>query len=551
MPFGILEDKKMELVPGTAIMGDKDSNETPPEYAHIPLDQLKHGRGRFSHIILVPQPSDDPNDPLNWPQWQKELILLIIGLSAGVVGAFGPMLSPGFVEVAAQLNITVEVLAQATAWLILTLGLCVFLLNPIAKIYGKRPVYLLASVIMLVTSCWGAASKDYSSFLASRVVSAIGMAPYEILVLATIKDIYFVHERGTRIAVWNLFLMCGIAGGALISGYIIENLGFRWTFWVCAILFGVFLFGIIFFVPETTYKRPPSLVAQLTANEKTSDYVEDGEKNTTVQLETTTPIPQGEPVPRARMPYIQTLRVFTGRYSEASPLKIFARPFVLFFYPSVLWSFLLYGTTLTWIVVFSVVNGVIFVEAPYNFSVSQTGLISLSPFILTLIGEVISGPMNDWICVYLTNKNRGIYEPEFRLPLVILTVILGSVGFFGFGATVHFQTHWTGPVLCFGLANMAMAFASTSAFGYVIDCYPNLSEEIFVSVNARNLLTFGFTYFVNTWLEKNGVLIVFSALGAMFLFVCFLTVPMWIFGKRIRSWIGRNQWLQNFMTDDD
>jgi MFS family permease len=260
------------------------------------------------------------------------------------------MLSPGFVEVAAELNITVETLSQATAWLILTLGLCVFLLNPVAKIYGKRPVYLLASVIMLVTSCWGAASKDYSSFLASRVVSAIGMAPYEILVLATIKDIYYVHERGTRIAVWNLFLMCGIAGGALISGYIIENLGFRWTFWICAILFGVFLFGIVLFVPETTYRRPPGLVAQLTAHEKTTDYLEeyDNEKGRPVQLETTQH-PDTESASRPRMSYIQSLRVFTGKYSDASPLKIFARPFILFFYPSVLWGFLLYGTTLTWI----------------------------------------------------------------------------------------------------------------------------------------------------------------------------------------------------------
>lgn len=26
---------------------------------------LKHGKGRFKHIILVPQPSDHPDDPLN------------------------------------------------------------------------------------------------------------------------------------------------------------------------------------------------------------------------------------------------------------------------------------------------------------------------------------------------------------------------------------------------------------------------------------------------------------------------------------------------------
>lgn len=159
--------------------------------------------------------------------------------------------------------------------------------------------------------------------------------------------------------------------------------------------------------------------------------------------------------------------------------------------------------------------------------------------------------MNDWVCICLTNLNSGIYEPEFRLPLVIIVAILGSAGFFGFGATVHFETHWSGPVLTYGLANMSMAFLSTSVFGYVIDCYPHLSEEIFVSVNARNLLTFGFTYFVNNWLDKDGVLVVFSALGAMFLFVCLLTIPMWIFGKKVRSWIGRNRWLQNYMTDEE
>jgi hypothetical protein len=42
-----------------------DQDELPPEYAGIPQDQLKHGTGRYKDVILVPQPSDDPNDPLN------------------------------------------------------------------------------------------------------------------------------------------------------------------------------------------------------------------------------------------------------------------------------------------------------------------------------------------------------------------------------------------------------------------------------------------------------------------------------------------------------
>lgn len=46
-----------------AFMSDQD--DLPAEYFAIPREQLKHGKGRFSNVILVPQPSHDPNDPLN------------------------------------------------------------------------------------------------------------------------------------------------------------------------------------------------------------------------------------------------------------------------------------------------------------------------------------------------------------------------------------------------------------------------------------------------------------------------------------------------------
>lgn len=37
-----------------------------------------------------------------------------------------------------------------------------------------------------------------------------------------IGDIYFVHERGLRLAFWGLCLSVGVGGGSCISGYIIQ-----------------------------------------------------------------------------------------------------------------------------------------------------------------------------------------------------------------------------------------------------------------------------------------------------------------------------------------
>lgn len=42
-----------------------DLSELPEEYQNIPRDFFRYGSGKYSNIILIPQPSDSPNDPLN------------------------------------------------------------------------------------------------------------------------------------------------------------------------------------------------------------------------------------------------------------------------------------------------------------------------------------------------------------------------------------------------------------------------------------------------------------------------------------------------------
>ena len=44
---------------------------------------------------------------------------------------------------------------------------------------------------------------------------------------------------------------------------------------------------------------------------------------------------------------------------------------------------------------------------------------------------------------------------------MIVVVILGVVGFYGFGATVHYQTHWSGPVLTYGYVYRVQPISET------------------------------------------------------------------------------------------
>jgi hypothetical protein len=76
-----LIDHKLLHVPGTVLLNELAA------HSEAVTHDLKHGKGNNSDLILAPQPSEDPNDPLNWPQWQKDLQLAILAFGATVFAA--------------------------------------------------------------------------------------------------------------------------------------------------------------------------------------------------------------------------------------------------------------------------------------------------------------------------------------------------------------------------------------------------------------------------------------------------------------------------------
>ncbi|KAA8903602.1 hypothetical protein FN846DRAFT_908060 [Sphaerosporella brunnea] len=70
-------------VPGTARL--YDDNSLPASTAQ--RTHLKHGR---DNILLVPWPSNSPNDPLNWPLWKRDLTLFILCFCSATPAIVGP-----------------------------------------------------------------------------------------------------------------------------------------------------------------------------------------------------------------------------------------------------------------------------------------------------------------------------------------------------------------------------------------------------------------------------------------------------------------------------
>ena len=110
-------DHKLPHVPGTVLLNDEAA------HSEALTGGLKHGTGKNAHIVLAPQPSEDPNDPLNWSTWKKEIVTYILCFGAMLNAAtIGPLLNSSIVVIATDLNRSITDVVVISGYNLLAVG---------------------------------------------------------------------------------------------------------------------------------------------------------------------------------------------------------------------------------------------------------------------------------------------------------------------------------------------------------------------------------------------------------------------------------------------
>ena len=159
-----------------------------------------HAHDQDGHLILHPIPNPhDPNDPLRWPRWKKHVcfssVCAFTFLSNYAIGG----LAPAFYLLSIEFNKTQTETSALLLWPILVFGVFNFLWVPLANYIGKRPVFVTASLLLGLCYSWGAVADSFQSLLWSNIIAAFAGSTTEAVGVATVNDLYFLHERGNMV----------------------------------------------------------------------------------------------------------------------------------------------------------------------------------------------------------------------------------------------------------------------------------------------------------------------------------------------------------------
>ncbi|KAF2281389.1 MFS general substrate transporter [Westerdykella ornata] len=554
--LGVLEDKHLQHVPATVILKEQESQNTLEGTAG-----LKHGTGKDADIVLIPQPSEDPNDPLNWSTTKKWIIMAIVAYGATLYASvLAPLLSPALVVIALDFNVGVADITVISGYMLLVTAASGPLICAFSRKYGKRPFLILSSIFGLVGTIVGSAVNSYDGLLAARIIQGGSISAFESLVVSMIGDMFFVHQRGVFMTLIQFILGAASNFSAIIVGPIATNLGWRYLFHILIAFTALETVLLILFVPETQYNRDHRYdideladvnLEALAAAEKrhagtdsSAESPSKGSGSDVVKVETRTSTP---PALRPKKTFVQELAVFTGTYSEDNLFQLFIAPFAVCTNMAVLWMVIVTGGLTAFFVAQSYDMAQIFMYPPYNLSAAGVGYLSLGPFIGGLLGSFLMGSTLDPVTVkWCAKRNNGVYEPEYRL-LGMVPSILAGVGLFAFGYMTQNHFSYYATAVVHGMDLFGIVCAAVSASSYVIDAYRDMSSEIFIAnMVFKNFLFYGFSYFVNDWTFRDGPAIVFFAFGAVALAMT-LSAPLFFFwGKRYRSFWHRHNLLEKW-----
>jgi EmrB/QacA subfamily drug resistance transporter len=177
--------------------------------------------------------------------------MLLASVDQTIVGTAMP-------RIIAQLNGLEHYAWVATAYLLAS-TVSVPIYGKLSDIYGRKPFFIVGMVIFLLGSALSGASQSMTELIFFRAIQGLGAGAMMPIAMSIIGDVLPPAERGKwqglLVAVFGLSSIVGPTAG----GWITDNWGWRWTFYVNMPIGAIALLVAILVLPMAGARRQHSI----------------------------------------------------------------------------------------------------------------------------------------------------------------------------------------------------------------------------------------------------------------------------------------------------
>ncbi|KAL4785298.1 putative MFS transporter [Aspergillus varians] len=429
------------------------------------LEKGVFGDSKQEETNLVDWDGDlDPVNPRNWPNHKKWRHIVIISILALITNMAPTMCAPAIKDIAADFNITSSAVSTLAITLhVLGIAIGPMFMSPLSEVYGRVPIYHAASLIFIAFIIGSALSQNTAQFMVFRFLSGCAGGTPMALGGGTIADITTLEQRALSMAMFSMGPLAGPVLGPVIGGFLTASKGWRWAFWLLAILGGFFGSTAVIIMRETN----PKVILKYNAA-----MLRDATGNYEIRSK------------------------FTHSLSPRQVLThVLIRPVALLFRSTVLLVISFYVSLVFGVMYLLFTTFTDVFESQYGFSTSMSGLVYLGVGVSLVTGMVLFNVLNGRVQAARLKADGGQHpRPENRLILMIWFSPFVDLGLFTYGWSAYYKVHWIVPIIGTSLMGFGAFFVITPAQLYLIDVFG--SQAAASALGANNLLRYMFSTFL-------------------------------------------------------
>jgi EmrB/QacA subfamily drug resistance transporter len=177
----------------------------------------------------TPSLAEDPALGLSHRAKMEILFAVMLGLFLGALDQ--TIVGPALPTIITQLSGNDYYVWAITIYL-LTSTISVPFWGKLSDLYGRKPIFMIGIVIFLVGSALSGLSQNMGMLILFRGIQGIGAGSLFPVALAIIGDMFTPQERGKYQGLFGAVFGIAFVVGPLVGGFLTENFGWHWIFYV-------------------------------------------------------------------------------------------------------------------------------------------------------------------------------------------------------------------------------------------------------------------------------------------------------------------------------
>lgn len=470
------------------------------------LDPWQYPTDASTGVRIVQFVDGDKEDPRNLPKWRKWCITFFLGFICLNVALASAIVTGGMTGPMKTFGVSMEVVILSVSLMVIGFGIGPLIFAPLSEEVGRRPVYVFTLFLAVIFIIPCAVAKNIGTLLVCRFLDGLFFSAPMCLIGGNLAEMWKTDERGVAMSIFSAAPFLGPIIGPLIGGFIFDNAGWRWLYWVLLIISGCVYVPVLVLLPETHHQ---TLL-----------------KKRAKKLRKAT----GDDTYRA----ISELQTRSMKEIVNSTLL---RPLVLLMEPIVflitIYMSVVYGLLYMFFFAYPVVY-----EEGKGWNDSMTGLMFI-PIAIGVVSATVVAPYfnNDYNRRAQKYIDRGEIPPaELRLIPMMIGCWFVPIGLFCFAWTSYPHVHWAGPCISGFACGFGFNQLYNPANNYIVDSYQHYAASgLAAKTFLRSMWGAACPLFTIQMYHRLGYQWASSLLAFIALACCAIPYGFYFFGARIRA----------------